>query len=355
MKKPIISILTEAFSVSEEFLKNVLDSIFAQTTSDFEVYVIDKKEDQNKVRFIESYTAYHKKLQYMPIYDKDCVSQIIEVLKQLNGKYIAFLPAFHMYASKDWLRQCIDFLEANDKISLIHSAYHSIDSDGNIQTRSYPQEEIPSEERYLSYWLATANCFAPSTFCVCAKVFKSIMEEVSPKEDPAFMFNYYFNKNGFLSKYVPCISTYKLNRLGEAKDNSQKALLEIEEYYVDKVNKYRRSLLSRKEGHTYKKANGDVVGTVRRDKLDVLGKWIHYHELLHSNDQRIGKTYRTSMVGTLNEKTRDDWVVKKIEDLPSGLKILDAGAGEMRYKRYCGHLHYVSHDFCQYNAEDNGK
>lgn len=50
----------------------------------------------------------------------------------------------------------------------------------------------------------------------------------------------------------------------------------------------------------------------------------------------------------LSDKTRVQWVKKQLQSLPEGGSILDVGAGEQRYKRYCAHLKYVSQDFGQY-------
>jgi len=59
---------------------------------------------------------------------------------------------------------------------------------------------------------------------------------------------------------------------------------------------------------------------------------------------------RSNKAGTENEATRRLWVEKKLTSLPAGLRILDAGAGEQQYKKYCTHLNYVSQDFAQYDG-----
>jgi ubiquinone/menaquinone biosynthesis C-methylase UbiE len=43
------------------------------------------------------------------------------------------------------------------------------------------------------------------------------------------------------------------------------------------------------------------------------------------------------------------------EALPKGESILDAGAGELRYKKYCSHLRYVSQDFGEYKPRKDAK
>lgn len=54
-----------------------------------------------------------------------------------------------------------------------------------------------------------------------------------------------------------------------------------------------------------------------------------------------------------NEEARDRWLAQTLTAIPSGLRILDAGAGELRNKPLCAHLNYVSQDFCQF--EGSGK
>lgn len=59
-------------------------------------------------------------------------------------------------------------------------------------------------------------------------------------------------------------------------------------------------------------------------------------------------------VGTENQSNREVWLEKTLKQIPSGSRILDAGAGEQPYKKYCSHLQYVSQDFARYNGKGNG-
>ena len=56
-------------------------------------------------------------------------------------------------------------------------------------------------------------------------------------------------------------------------------------------------------------------------------------------------------VGTQNEASRIAWLTENLAQLPAGARILDAGAGELRFKDLCGHLNYVSQDFGQYDGK----
>ncbi|TCJ17462.1 SAM-dependent methyltransferase [Flaviaesturariibacter flavus] len=56
-------------------------------------------------------------------------------------------------------------------------------------------------------------------------------------------------------------------------------------------------------------------------------------------------------VGTTNESVRVEWIEKTLKKIPAGLTLLDAGAGESQFKKFCGHLKYIAQDFGQYHGE----
>jgi SAM-dependent methyltransferase len=61
-----------------------------------------------------------------------------------------------------------------------------------------------------------------------------------------------------------------------------------------------------------------------------------------------------SFYTNINEKNRQQWLEKVLTRLPGG-RLLDAGAGELKNKRFCSHLDYVSQDFCEYKGDGDGK
>jgi SAM-dependent methyltransferase len=59
-------------------------------------------------------------------------------------------------------------------------------------------------------------------------------------------------------------------------------------------------------------------------------------------------------VGRNNEANRIAWVEQALRRIPAGSRLLDAGAGEQRYRPYCAHLNYVSQDFGRYDGRGDG-
>ena len=60
------------------------------------------------------------------------------------------------------------------------------------------------------------------------------------------------------------------------------------------------------------------------------------------------------LVGRSNESTRLAWVQRQLKRLPAGSRLLDAGAGEQRFRPFCAHLKYVAHDFARYDGRGDG-
>lgn len=58
--------------------------------------------------------------------------------------------------------------------------------------------------------------------------------------------------------------------------------------------------------------------------------------------------------GTTNQSARDAWLTATLAEIPAGGVLLDAGAGEGKYRSLCSHLTYVSQDFAQYDGQGDG-
>ena len=55
-------------------------------------------------------------------------------------------------------------------------------------------------------------------------------------------------------------------------------------------------------------------------------------------------------IKNINEINRQAWLKQTLLSLPKGACILDAGAGELKNRKHCDHLHYTSQDFNQYTG-----
>lgn len=58
--------------------------------------------------------------------------------------------------------------------------------------------------------------------------------------------------------------------------------------------------------------------------------------------------------GRRNATSRAEWLEKTLAKIPQGARILDAGAGELQFKKFCSHLKYVAQDFAKYDGKGDG-
>lgn len=84
----------------------------------------------------------------------------------------------------------------------------------------------------------------------------------------------------------------------------------------------------------------------------------YFDEIRHEIAQIIGKEKESKIISIYdafgdfrNYEVRDKWVIEQLEGLPEGNVLLDAGAGEQKYRDNCRHLKYIAQDFGQYTPD----
>jgi SAM-dependent methyltransferase len=75
-----------------------------------------------------------------------------------------------------------------------------------------------------------------------------------------------------------------------------------------------------------------------------------YSRSVKTKGQAVRALLKKILKADVNRDVRDRWLAETLAALPSGWRILDAGAGELRNKPLCAHLSYVSQDVCQYEG-----
>lgn len=70
-------------------------------------------------------------------------------------------------------------------------------------------------------------------------------------------------------------------------------------------------------------------------------------------DEKITTNIKLKQL-SFGDETREKWIEKILNRISTGKRILDAGAGQLKNKKFCQHLNYVSQDFCQYDGSGNG-
>lgn len=64
--------------------------------------------------------------------------------------------------------------------------------------------------------------------------------------------------------------------------------------------------------------------------------------------------YNSRFFGALKiQKLRDEWVINKIRGLDESARLIDAGCGSQRYRKYCSHVLYTGQDIAEYSMDSN--
>lgn len=72
------------------------------------------------------------------------------------------------------------------------------------------------------------------------------------------------------------------------------------------------------------------------------------------NRLTILSSYNQGDVGNNNQVSREIWLKNKLLKIRKDSIIIDIGAGELKYKKFCNHLKYISQDFAQYDGIGDG-
>lgn len=125
---PIVSVIINCLN-GEKYLKEALNSIFAQTYDDWEIiFWEDKASTDNSGKIAQGYGSklrYVKANESLPLYGARNLA-----LKKTRGKYIAFLDCDDMWLPNK-LELQVKAFEENKNVGLIHTNVEILEPNGN--------------------------------------------------------------------------------------------------------------------------------------------------------------------------------------------------------------------------------
>lgn len=125
---PRISVIIPAFNASA-FLRPCLDSVMEQTYRDFETIVVDDGSTDDTAEVV---SAYRSRVRYFHKANGGTSSALNAGIRIAKGEYLAWLSADDLFLPTKLERQ-LDQLTANPTLKISHTAFHIIDSGGNLQ------------------------------------------------------------------------------------------------------------------------------------------------------------------------------------------------------------------------------
>lgn len=129
MENPLVSVCINTYN-KEKYIRETLDSVFAQTYSPLEVVVVDDASTDRTLSILESYGD-RLRLLRRSVNSDCCTITRNQAIRAATGRYIATLDADDFWYPEKIARQ-IAFMESHPAIPMCHTACHLIDENSNV-------------------------------------------------------------------------------------------------------------------------------------------------------------------------------------------------------------------------------
>lgn len=134
--KPAVSVILCTYNRAS-YLPRCIDSIFAQTFTDFELIVIDDGSNDNTFDTVNQYVNLHKNIRYIKHQNRKlALSKNIGILCSF-GKYITFIDSDDAY-KPNHLQTRYNFIESHPEIDLVQGGFYSEEA---IYVKDYYQPD----------------------------------------------------------------------------------------------------------------------------------------------------------------------------------------------------------------------
>lgn len=200
--EPLVSIITPLYN-SEKYIAETIESVLAQTYTNWEMIIVDDCSKDNGVRVVEEYQKKDKRIKlYKNEINRGVSYTRNKAIDLANGKYIAFLDSDDLW-KKEKLEKQIKFMEDNNVV-LSYTAYEKMNEDGSKRG----EIRVPDK---LDYNELLKNCLINCITGVYKKeFFKNIKFKETKVEDYIFWLEM-FKKIDFASGLNESLAIYRVN------------------------------------------------------------------------------------------------------------------------------------------------
>ena len=146
---PTISIIMPVYN-GEQYLSESIDSIMAQTFTDWELIVVDDSSTDGSRAIAEDYASRDSRIRVFPnTHEKGLAGALNCCLSHVCGSYIARADADDINAPER-LQIEYDYLQTNPQIDIVGSWYETFGNNKQQKVREHPSQNIVIAWKYLS-------------------------------------------------------------------------------------------------------------------------------------------------------------------------------------------------------------
>ncbi len=168
MDKPLASVVMPVFN-GERFLREAVESVLAQSFTDFEFIIIDDGSTDGTAAMLDSYARSDPRVRVYHQENKGLVESLNRGCGLAQGKYLAIMHADDL-AVRNRLRWQIEFMERHADIGVVGGAAETIDSTGRALTCLHP----PLDDEDIKNALLHYNPMAHPTVVMRKETFVSV-------------------------------------------------------------------------------------------------------------------------------------------------------------------------------------
>jgi len=299
--KPKISIIT-ASKNGGRFLRQTLDSISQQSFTDYEHIVADSASTDNTLEILQEYQRNGYNVRWISEPDRHTDEGFYKAMKMARGEYIMLICISDGYLDRNWFQSCIEILDNDPEVSLVHGALQSMTEDGLLlkvpvyNSHAHPR---PQKMDFLSFWLGTFCLYSEITWCVRADVFKKCFSQYETsgyflQNHAMFSFNYNFNVNGYLPYFLPTFASFGRSHHDSNSKRIGKFNSLMKKQYRSAIIKYGNQLLFGKRKHVFRDGKSNVIKTLEPHELKLNHKKILHYRInrkAYKGKRRTGGLY----------------------------------------------------------------
>ncbi|HEY3384837.1 MAG TPA: glycosyltransferase [Vicinamibacterales bacterium] len=293
---PTLSVYTTCRNEAR-YLADTLDSILAQTFEDFEIALVDGASTDGTLDILRTYER-EPRLKWISEPDEGPGDGFYKAMRRATGTYVMCLPVSDCYLSPTWFEQCVEVLERDPDVSMVHGNVMRMRPDGALIAPLHPswtESPPPGKFDYFAYWLATFMHASEVTYCVrrspyleCYPPFPGRAPTPGSLSDPLgdddfarfgphmkCLFN--FHTRGYLASYLPVMATGVRENLDNLTISRRRYIMLEARRYTSDIRAYRDALLDGRIDHVFRSGRGETIRIIDDAARDAFAERVaHY-------------------------------------------------------------------------------
>jgi glycosyltransferase involved in cell wall biosynthesis len=267
--RPKISVLTASLN-GGRFLQETLDSVSAQTFTNFEHIVIDGASKDDSVAILDRHARRDPRLRWISEPDGSIEEGLGKAIDMARGDYVMVTFVSDGYLSRTWFERCVDILDNDREISLVWGASALMMETGDlVDIIPYKAlKRLPPQQRdFFEHWAVTGDLVPELNYCVRRNVHAKYFPRGKTDMDPFVAFLLAFHTNGYLVKFLPIIANFGRFHGGQLSETRQEWNARAWKLYCDRVREYRKDLVAGRKHHVFRDGDGQPIGDLTRAAL----------------------------------------------------------------------------------------